>query len=224
MKMKSWHSKAAVHALDAKTGDLLAPLIEVDDESSASSDESSQYSASTVSVQVKPTFFNVVKTTIVSLGLICGAGASALAIVYSPIVAVIVMGCVTFLQVPYSAYKEIRIVKLPTLRSLNNKLREDANQLEMEVDTLTMEIDFLQPEAERATIVESELRSIAAEQHGNVDKLVDLVKENEQILDEMRVVHHILLLCTVTSSLRFTSILPFLLYIHHYGRIIFVIE
>ena len=57
----------------------------------------------------------------------------------------------------------------------------------MEVDTLTMEIDFLQPEAERATIVESELRSKAAEQHGNVDKLVDLVKENEQILDEMRV-------------------------------------
>ena len=66
--MKSWHSKAAVHALDAKTGDLLAPLIEVDDESSASSDESSQYSASTVSVQVKPTFFNVIKTTI---GMLC---------------------------------------------------------------------------------------------------------------------------------------------------------
>lgn len=53
-------------------------------------------------------------TFIVSLGLICGAGASALAIVYSPIVAVIVMGCVTFMQVPYSAYKEIRIVKLPS--------------------------------------------------------------------------------------------------------------
>ena len=70
MKMKSWHSKAAVHALDAKTGDLLAPLIEVDDESSASSDESSQYSASTVSVQVKPTFFNVIKTTIGTLCLL----------------------------------------------------------------------------------------------------------------------------------------------------------
>lgn len=65
-------------------------------------------------------------------------------------------------------------------------LREDANHLEMEVDTLTEEIDFLQPEAERATVVEAELRSIAAEQHGNVDKLVDLVKENEIILSQMR--------------------------------------
>ena len=87
---------------------------------------------------------------------------------------------------------------------MNNKLREDANRLEMEVDTLTEEIDFLQPEAERATIVESELRSIAAEQHGNVDKLVDLVKENEQILDEMRV-------CRIIYVIVHCYALPFLL-------------
>jgi len=79
-----------------------------------------------------------------------------------------------------------RVLPIPGLRRLNNMLREDANHLEMEVDTLTEEIDFLQPEAERATVVEAELRSIAAEQHGNVDKLVDLVKENEIILSQMR--------------------------------------
>lgn len=75
----------------------------------------------------------------------------------------------------------------------------------MEVDTLTMEIDFLQPEAERATIVESELRSIAAEQHGNVDKLVDLVKVNEQILDEMKVCSSftIIMHCYILSPLYF---------------------
>ena len=39
----------------------------------------------------------------------------------------------------------------------------------------------------RAAAVEEELRQIADEQHTNVNKLVDLVKENEIILDVMRV-------------------------------------
>lgn len=38
----------------------------------------------------------------------------------------------------------------------------------------------------RAKVVEEELREIASEQQVNVDKLVDLVKENEAILDQMQ--------------------------------------
>ena len=38
----------------------------------------------------------------------------------------------------------------------------------------------------RAKVVEEELREIASEQQVNVDKLVDLVKENEMILDQMQ--------------------------------------
>ena len=53
------------------------------------------------------------------------------------------------LSVPYSAYKEHALSKIPTLRSLNNALREDANRLSNEVDTLSEEIDLLEPEADR---------------------------------------------------------------------------
>jgi len=52
-------------------------------------------------------------------------------------------------SVPYSAYKENALSKIPTLRSLNNALREDANKLADEVDTLSDEIDALEPEADR---------------------------------------------------------------------------
>ena len=64
--MKSWRGKAQVHALSSKADNLLTPLIEVDEDSisSASSNESSLYSSSTVSVKVKPTAFQIIKTTL----------------------------------------------------------------------------------------------------------------------------------------------------------------
>lgn len=42
-----------------------------------------------------------------------------------------------------------RIVIFKALRSMNNKLREDAINLAGEVDVLTEEIDALMPEADR---------------------------------------------------------------------------
>lgn len=68
--MRSWRGKAQVHALSSKADNLLTPLIEVDEDSisSASSNESSLYSSSTVSVKVKPTAFQIIKT---ALGKLC---------------------------------------------------------------------------------------------------------------------------------------------------------
>jgi len=43
--------------------------------------------------------------------------ASAASIVFAPVVAVIVMGAVVVANVPYAAYKEFRIVKLPGMCS-----------------------------------------------------------------------------------------------------------
>ena len=64
--MKSWRGKAQVHVLSSKADNLLTPLIEVDEDSisSASSNESSLYSSSTVSVKVKPTAFQIIKTAL----------------------------------------------------------------------------------------------------------------------------------------------------------------
>ena len=104
----------------------------------------------------------------------------------SPAIMVYVAGGITIANAPYAAFKEVRITKLPSLRSLNNKLREEATRLEKEVDALSEEIDAISPEAERAGAVEEELREIADRQQFNVDRLIDLVNENEDILDQMR--------------------------------------
>merc|ERR1719203_1435909 len=106
--------------------------------------------------------------------------------IISPVNAVFVMGAVGIAQVPYAAYKEQRIIKIPALRSLNNMLREDAGDLEEAVDGLEADIDELQPQVERAEDMEEELREISRRQGRNADALMDLVKENEQIILEMK--------------------------------------
>ena len=57
---------AAVHAMANKAEGMLAPLLEVDESSSISSDESSQYSgastASSLKVEVKQTATEMLKT------------------------------------------------------------------------------------------------------------------------------------------------------------------
>ncbi len=55
----------------------------------------------------------------------------------SPSIIVYVMSAITLANVPYTAFKEVRIAKIPTIRSLNQKLLEEARRLEEEVDTLT---------------------------------------------------------------------------------------
>jgi len=59
-------------------------------------------------------------------------------------------------------------------------------ELERAVDALAEEIDDLRPEAARAVVVEEQLQDISLAQERNVDKLIDLVKENERILAEMK--------------------------------------
>ena len=108
------------------------------------------------------------------------------ALLLSPSILVYVMGGITIANVPYAAFKEVRMAKIPTIRTLNNRLRDEAHRLEGEVDTLSEEIDAIAPEAERASAVEEELREIADRQQFNVDKLIDLVNENEEVLDQMR--------------------------------------
>ncbi|KAL7548786.1 hypothetical protein ACHAWF_012044 [Thalassiosira exigua] len=190
--ISSWKRKAAVHALESKAEGLLQPLIEEDEESkssSRSSEEESQYSGSgsTITIAVKPTATQMLKTTGVSLGLAVGAAASLGAIAISPVIAVFVMAGICIVNIPYSAYKEYEMIKLPALRSVMNRLREDAKRLEEEIDVLAEEIDFLQPEAARAKEVEEELQQIVVSQHGNVDRFVALVRENFDTIERLKV-------------------------------------
>jgi len=165
---------------------MLEPLLSEEDDDSTAASGTSDSSASTEFEPYKPTLMQGFKQAVVNVCLIGGVGASAAAMVLAPALMMFVAGGICIANVPYAMYKERELKKIPTLRAMNNKLRADANKLEANVDQLSEEIDILEPEADRAAAVEGNLRKIANKQHVNVDKLVDLVKENEQVLVEMR--------------------------------------
>jgi len=156
--------------------------------------ESSHYSNSTAAGGVASpstaepvTMTQMMKTTSVCLVLLGGAAASVASMIIIPTaIVVFVMSGVCLLGVPYSAYKEFRIIQLPGLRTLNGELREDVLKLEGEIDDLWQEIGVLRPEAERATALKEELGDISTKQRCNVDRIVNLVKENEAILEQTR--------------------------------------
>ena len=68
-----------------------------------------------------------------------------------------------------------------------NDLRNEANRLGIEVDFLTNAIYKLQDEAALMKDIENQLTDIAQRQGISVDKLVQLTKENEQILAQQKV-------------------------------------
>jgi len=170
----------AARAASQRAEELLTPLMSDDDSSSEGDDSTSTFEAA------KQTPLQKLKTVAVYVLLGGGIAASAASFVVSPSTVVFIAGGIAIVNAPYSAFKEMKMSKIPTLRSMNNALREDANRLEGEVDILSGEIDALIPEANRAKEVEEQLRGIAEQQSVNVNKLVDLVKQNEEILEKMK--------------------------------------
>jgi len=180
-------SAAAIgsYAAKKKASGMLAPLLD-DEDSSASSDDTGSSSGSDKVEFEKKSPMEKLKSAAVFAGLGLGLVASAGAMVIAPAVPIFVMGGLALANIPYAAFKERSIGKIPTLRSMNLKLKESANSLEEEVDTLSGEIDALVPNANRAAAVEEELRDIADQQQFNADRLLELVKENGAILRKMR--------------------------------------
>jgi len=165
---------------------MLSPLLDDDEEDDDTDASSLPTSDGDDEEKVKRTPMERLKSTLVYGGLCGGVGLSAAAIVFAPAPAVIAMGAVCVLNAPYATFKEKKIAAIPSLRSMNNRLKDEADRLGEAVDQLAEEIDLLGPEADRAAEVEEELRSIADAQEVNVSKLVDLVKENAIILAKMR--------------------------------------
>lgn len=182
----SFANKMAAKAASKKAEGMLAPLLSDDESSTGSADSDADSNASSTVSVVKQSPMQKLKSLVVYVGLGGGVAASAAAMVLAPMVMIFVMGGVCIANVPYAVFKERQMGKIPSLRSMNNKMREDANNLADAVDDLSGEIDLLEPEADRAAAVEEELRGIADKQQVNVDKLVELVKENEIILAKMR--------------------------------------
>jgi hypothetical protein len=178
-------SMMASRMASKKAEGMLAPLLSDEDSTTGSDTDDSDASSKVETVKKSP--MQKLKTLIVYIGLGGGVAASAASMVFAPFIATFVMGAICIANVPYSAIKERHMGKIPSLRAMNNKLRDDANNLEDAVDDLSEEIDLLEPEADRAAACEEELRAIAEQQEVNVNKLVELVKENAVILAQMRV-------------------------------------
>mmetsp|Transcript_18865 Transcript_18865/g.39117 ORF Transcript_18865/g.39117 Transcript_18865/m.39117 type:complete len:350 (+) Transcript_18865:211-1260(+) len=176
----------AIHAANAKADSMLAPLLSKDDYDDDISMHEEDTVASDSQYAAKQSVMEKLKTALVYFVLIIGAGASVSAFVSAPHALVFVAGGLCVAHSPYSAYKEHMMSKIKNLRSMNNKMRELAVRLEGEVDMLSNQIDHLEPEVRRGLAIEKELNIVAQGQRVNVDHLVDLVKQNQSILDQMR--------------------------------------
>lgn len=166
---------------------MLTPLLS-DEEASVDSDGglSQDSDASMRAETIKQTPMQIIKSLAVYVGLCAGIAASAAAIALAPSIVVFIMGGICIANIPCAVLKERQIGKLQSLRDMNIMLREDAKMLEEQAEILSEAIVYLEPEAGRAAVVANELRDIAQRLDVDENTLVDLVKENEGILSQMR--------------------------------------
>lgn len=115
-----------------------------------------------------------------------GLAASAAVMVAAPSALVLLMGGICAPNAMGVAYKQVQIAANKGVRDIVNGIRKDIELLKEDLDILSMTVDELQAEADVLRDVEEDLRGIADEQGMNVNRIVDLVNENEEILSKMK--------------------------------------
>lgn len=88
---------------------------------------------------------------------------------------------------PYNLILRQKIGRYPTFREIHNMLRLRVNELQLENEELEQFQEKLEGQASHLNAVEGELALIASKSGSNVNQLMDLVKENGEILREMEV-------------------------------------
>ena len=73
------------------------------------------------------------------------------------------------------------------MRRITNSLRQEALNLNKEINFLNYEVNELQTEIDIMERGNNKIKSITNLQDSHIDKLVDLVEENLDIMDAMRV-------------------------------------
>eukprot|EP01082_Thalassiosira_pseudonana_P003675 g2863.t1 g2863 contig12:940887-942046(+) len=177
---------------NSRANDLVAPLLKkggggTDTVATTTSD--AQQNSIISEPTIKPTATTILRATTVALVSAAGVASSIAAFLVSPAIIVYVAGGMCLANVPVVLYKERKMALLPALRNTVNELREMSRTLQGQVDSLQKELDDLNTCAMRQVGfegVENELQELATTQGTNVERLVDLVSENEQILFLMR--------------------------------------
>jgi len=105
-------------------------------------------------------------------GQICGYSSAGIGVANSPVVVM----------------KERQLTKEDTFRTALNGIREQQGRLAEQNDILSAEIDDLQSEVDRLKDVENALRELSETQGSQLNELMDLIGENKEINEGMRMV------------------------------------
>lgn len=94
---------------------------------------------------------------------------------------------ISLLLTPIVWLNEWKLLRYPSIRRTVNCLRREANNLQREINFLNLEVSELQTEIEGMEEGNERLKNVKMVQDKNIGEIVDLVRENQEILDEMRV-------------------------------------
>ena len=86
----------------------------------------------------------------------------------------------------YVLYQNKQIGESDSIREINNQLREQTNILAVENAKLKQSVEMLEASVGRLKAVEESLGAMADQQGSDVNKLTELVKENQKTIDEMK--------------------------------------
>lgn len=109
---------------------------------------------------------------------------STLPSLHLPILAIAAGTCL--LLTPVVWINEWKLLRYPSMRRTVNSLRREANNLQREINFLNLEVNELQTEIKGMEEGNERLMNVKMIQGKNLEEIVDLVRENQEILDEMR--------------------------------------
>lgn len=135
---------------------------------------------------VKPTAAQMLKSMTALLVSAAGAVASITSFIFAPAIIVYVAGGICIMNFPMVSYKEKKILMLPSRKKAVDNLHDMAEILKSEADVLQKEIEYMSGCAAGFGDIEQELQEVAQAQGSDVDKLVELVRLNEETMDLMK--------------------------------------
>lgn len=134
----------------------------------------------------KPTNVQVLKSVAALFVSAAGAAASLTCFIFEPAIMVYIAGGICLMNFPLVAYKEKKIMFLPSREKNFEKLQGTSRLLKSEAGILEEEIEYLLGHVSRFGEVEQELQAIARTQGTSIERILGLVRANEETLNLMR--------------------------------------
>lgn len=137
-------------------------------------------------VVAKPTASQMMKSMTALLISAAGMAAAICSFIFAPAIIVYVAGSLCILNFPMVSYKERKILILPSQKKTVAALEDMVEFLKSESGSLEKDIEYMSGYAARFGDVEQELQEVTRAQGSNVDKVIELVRLNEETMDLMK--------------------------------------